>query len=153
VVERAATRAEPQRRFTVRLEPAETCRFDVHLVDQEAISATATGRGIAVTKGLMWFARLVARGAMRQIEVEAAADYLGLYIMARAAYDIAEAPQFWRRIAANFPHMMAQAATHPGTSYRYVAMTKAVDEIKSKLAAGGPLMPGLAPALARAADN
>jgi hypothetical protein len=173
-VERPGARGEAPRRFTVRIDAVEACRFDIQLLNQEAVSATVTGRGIAVTKGMMWFAndaqlafviahelahvvgdhaRLVQRGAMRQVEVEAAADYLGLYVMARAGYDIAEAPQFWRRIAANFPHMMAQAATHPGTSYRYVALTKAVEEIRVKLASGAPLMPGTAPELARAGGN
>jgi hypothetical protein len=173
-VERPGARGEAPRRFVVRMDAIESCPFDLQLLNQEAISASVTGRGIAVTKGMMWFAndaelafviahelahvlgdhaRLVQRGTARHVDVEAAADYLGLYIVARAGYDIAAAPQFWRRIAANFPQMMSQAATHPATSYRYVAMTKAVDEIRAKLASGGPLMPGTTPALARANEN
>jgi predicted Zn-dependent protease len=92
--------------------------------------------------------RLVRRG-VRQAEIELAADYLGLYIMARAGYDVGAAPPFFRRLAANFPRLVNAGPTHPSSSYRYVAMTKAVTEIRGRIAKGTALMPPTGPSVAQ----
>lgn len=77
---------------------------------------------------------------------EAEADYVGLYVLARAGIDIKEAPKFWRRMAAANPGGISQRgmiASHPATSARFVALEKTVQEIETKRAAGQPLTPEL----------
>jgi Zn-dependent protease with chaperone function len=71
------------------------------------------------------------------------ADYAGLYIAARAGYDVSSAANFWRRLAAEYPKSMekAFAASHPSTPERFVAMEKTIQEIKEKQKLGKPLIP------------
>lgn len=76
-------------------------------------------------------------------DYEAQADYVGLYIMARAGFDISGAPGFWRRIAADYPGSIKDslAAAHPASPYRFVLMTETVAEIEAKQAQGVALLP------------
>lgn len=77
-------------------------------------------------------------------EFEAEADYVGLYYTARAGFDIARAPNFWRRMAAANPGSITQrgfGASHPSTPERFLALEKIVEEIKGKQAAGADLSP------------
>jgi hypothetical protein len=77
---------------------------------------------------------------------EAEADYVGLYVLARAGIEIKDAPKFWRRMAAANPGGISQRgmiASHPATSARFVALEKTVQEIEAKRAAGQPLNPEL----------
>ncbi len=77
---------------------------------------------------------------------EAEADYVGLYVLARAGIEIKDAPKFWRRMAAANPAGISQRgmiASHPATSARFVALAKTVKEIEAKRAAGQPLTPEL----------
>lgn len=76
-------------------------------------------------------------------EFEAEADYVGLYLMARAGYDIAETPNFWRRIGAEYPASIKSSHTssHPSTPERYLALEQTVAEITTKNGAGDPLVP------------
>ena len=76
-------------------------------------------------------------------DFEAEADYVGLYMMARAGYDISGAPAFWRRIAANYPESIKDslAALHPATPYRFVLLKETVAEIEGKKAQGAALVP------------
>lgn len=78
-------------------------------------------------------------------EFEAEADYVGLYILARAGLSIDEAPKFWRRMAIAHPGNIKanHSASHPSTASRLVALDAAVSEIKSKIAAGLPLVPNV----------
>jgi membrane-associated protease RseP (regulator of RpoE activity) len=73
---------------------------------------------------------------------EKEADYVGLYLTARAGYDIRNAPDFWRRFpagAADFDW------THPGIEERVAALAATRDEIARKQASGQPLLPTPAP--------
>ncbi len=153
---------------SVTIAPVETCDLDVAVSQRRSLNAYAIGKRIIVTREMMWFARddelalviahelahHVLRHAERAVpganfkEIEAEADYVGLYLMARAGYAITEAPRFWRRIAANFPASIGAAATHPATAYRYLVMQKTVREINAKIAAGLPLTPNLVRTLA-----
>ncbi len=72
---------------------------------------------------------------------ESEADYVGLYILARAGSDYRNAPNFWRRMAAREPRKIVLASSHPTTAERFVAMTRAVAEIDAKVTAGKPLRP------------
>lgn len=76
---------------------------------------------------------------------EAEADYVGLYLMARAGDDYRHAPNIWRRMGAARPEEITFASTHPTTAARFVAMTKAAREIETKIAAGEPLDPEKVP--------
>lgn len=81
-------------------------------------------------------------------EFEAEADYVGLYFTARAGYDVARAPNFWRRMASAAPGAIGRqgfAATHPSTPERFVALEKTVEEIRAKQAAGRDLAPEIRP--------
>lgn len=73
---------------------------------------------------------------------ESEADYVGLYHTARAGYPIAEAPKFWRRMAASNPGAIHIAgSTHPSTAVRFLALEESVKEIQRKKAAGIRLAP------------
>ncbi|MGB8274670.1 MAG: M48 family metallopeptidase [Alphaproteobacteria bacterium] len=76
-------------------------------------------------------------------EFEAEADYVGLYLMARAGYKIEDTPNFWRRMAIAHPSGVNAGfgATHPSTPERFLALEKTVAEIDSKRAAGQPVVP------------
>lgn len=72
---------------------------------------------------------------------ELEADYLGIYILARAGYDIERAPNMMRRLGSVDPDSIVYAGTHPTTTHRAIALTQAVAEIKRKQLAGLPLLP------------
>ena len=76
-------------------------------------------------------------------EFEAEADYIGLYVMARAGLPIDAAPRFWRRMGASFPKAISHATTHPPSPHRFVALSNAVKEIKAKQAVGAALLPNI----------
>ena len=155
----------------INLVPVRTCRFDIELTEAQKVGAYAMGGGVTITKGMLWFARgdelafvvahelvhvirehrrMIGKFGVNQKDVEAEADYMGLYIMARAGYEIGTAPRFWRRIAAYFPRFGGSGRTHPSTSYRFVAMNKTVAEINAKIVAGVALVPGADATLAAA---
>lgn len=76
-------------------------------------------------------------------DYEEEADYLGLYLAARAGYDISVAPTLWRRMAIENPKSISRsyAGTHPSTPERAVALRKAVEEVELKRSAGLALQP------------
>lgn len=72
---------------------------------------------------------------------EAEADYVGLYVMARAGSDYHAAPLFWRRMSVKEGQRFQLWSSHPSYAERFVAMTAATREIDAKIAAGKPLIP------------
>lgn len=74
---------------------------------------------------------------------ESEADYVGLYIMARARLPLAGAADFWRRMAAEHPASIRSnhAASHPASPERFVAIEQTIREIEAKQAAGSSLVP------------
>lgn len=75
-------------------------------------------------------------GSLRLAEKEA--DYVGLYLAARAGYDISQAPEFWRR----FPSVDGDLGwSHPGAAERAAILAATRDEIIAKRRAGQPLRP------------
>ena len=76
---------------------------------------------------------------------EAEADYVGLYIMARAGLEIDHAAEFWREMAAISPGIMRKRipATHPTSPQRYIAMDATIREINQWKQEGRPLIPQL----------
>jgi Zn-dependent protease with chaperone function len=76
-------------------------------------------------------------------ELEADADYMGLYLVARAALDPSVAPEFWRRMAETHPEGIEKTmlSTHPSTPQRAAVLRKTIEEIEARRAAGEPLLP------------
>lgn len=89
------------------------------------------------------FAGLAATAYSKEFEAEA--DYVGLYILAQAGMPIADAPKFWRRMAAAHPANIRtnHSATHPSTAYRMVALEETVREIDDKKLKGEALLPNM----------
>lgn len=74
---------------------------------------------------------------------DAAADTLSLYMLARAGYDINQAPRFWERLAAQYPASVLNGYTaiHPSTAYRLSVMDKISADVKAKQGRQAPLLP------------
>ncbi len=73
---------------------------------------------------------------------ETEADYVGLYMLARAGYDIDNAINVQRRFAVNNPNSIHLAgSSHPSSALRFLSMKKTVAEIREKQAKGLPLLP------------
>jgi hypothetical protein len=75
--------------------------------------------------------------------LDAAADRLAIYLLARAGYNIDQAARFWQRLASQHPATVSNGhtANHPATAYRIAAINKAVAEVKAKRASGKALLP------------
>ena len=104
------------------------------------IDVAASAYGLD-TNGL--FGDLAGRAHSQAFEAEA--DYVALYVLARANMRIDEAADFWRRMAIESPQGIEGGyfATHPSTAARYVAIDDTVDEIFLKRGAQEDLMPNL----------
>ncbi|MET3130487.1 hypothetical protein AAKU55_000744 [Oxalobacteraceae bacterium GrIS 1.11] len=88
---------------------------------------------------------LIGSGGVKAMpqEMDAAADGLALYLLARAGYNIDNAARFWQRLAAAYPVTVLNdyTANHPATAYRIVAINKNIADIRAKQAAKKPLLP------------
>ncbi|WP_300759532.1 M48 family metallopeptidase [Janthinobacterium sp.] len=76
-------------------------------------------------------------------DLDAQADTLAIYLLARAGYNIDNAAGFWQRLSTQTPASVANGYTalHPATSARLAAINKAVADVKAKQAAKKPLKP------------
>jgi len=76
-------------------------------------------------------------------DFEGEADYLGLYLAARAGYDVGVAPDFWRRMGIEHPASVESKylSMHPSTPERALSLEQVVAEIRAKRDAGEPLEP------------
>ena len=75
-------------------------------------------------------------------DFEAEADYVGVYHVGRAGYDVRKAASFWRRLGASNPAAIYFAGgTHPSTAKRFLALDRAVAEFERKREKGLPLFP------------
>jgi predicted Zn-dependent protease len=84
------------------------------------------------------------QGMMRySAAYEAEADYVGLYILARAGFKIEEAPDFWRIMSQAQPDAIYVSSSHPNNPSRTIAMAKTIAEIRAKQRAGQPLLPNI----------
>lgn len=77
--------------------------------------------------------------AIRATEREA--DHVGLYMMARAGFDITAAPAFWRRYGRATDLGIFSDPTHPRWRERERELLSAIDAIHAKRARGEPLVP------------
>jgi hypothetical protein len=103
----------------------------------------AIARALDAMSGPRATANQRAAAAYRSQDFERDADYVGLYLMARAGYPIDDAPNLWRKFALAEPRTIEASAlsTHPSTPERFVLLDRTVSEIKAKQAAGLPLLP------------
>ncbi|KAF1046561.1 MAG: Beta-barrel assembly-enhancing protease [Herbaspirillum frisingense] len=76
-------------------------------------------------------------------DLDAAADTLSLYLLARAGYGIDNVPAFWKRLADQYPSSVPNGYTalHPSTTYRLSMIDKVTQIVKAKQEAGKPLVP------------
>ena len=74
-------------------------------------------------------------------DVELEADYIAMYVLARAGRPTVKAPVFWRRIARENPGGVAYATTHPTTVGRFVRLDEVSREIERKIALRAELRP------------
>lgn len=72
---------------------------------------------------------------------EAEADYVGLYMLARAGGNIEAAPELFRLFATEKPNSTWLLYTHPITPERFAAVEAAVREVEAKIEAGQDLVP------------
>ena len=75
------------------------------------------------------------------VEFEQEADYVSMYFLKRAGYEVAEAPNFWRLMGIEHPRSIELRKSHPTTPERYVALKSAIDEIEEKVTSGSALLP------------
>jgi beta-barrel assembly-enhancing protease len=75
--------------------------------------------------------------------LDATADKISLYLLARAGYGIDHVLSFWKRLAAQYPAEVqnSHTALHPSTPYRVSVMTQIVRTIKMKEKNSLPLIP------------
>ncbi len=76
-------------------------------------------------------------------ELDAAADNLSLYMVARAGYNVEGARAFWQRLATQYPATVLNGytANHPAVAYRLTTIDKTVATIRSKQSNKQPLVP------------
>ena len=80
-------------------------------------------------------------GNMGSAGFEAEADYVGMYMMARAGFDTEGVEQFWRRMAVESPRAIFARSSHPSSPDRFIAIASAHREIEAKRGKGQPLLP------------
>ncbi len=82
-------------------------------------------------------------GLIKQTEEEA--DVMGLYLMARAGYDITKIPSFWARFGARTGTDILSDGTHPRTKARIALAEATIAEINTKRGTGARLAPNFYP--------
>jgi predicted Zn-dependent protease len=82
-------------------------------------------------------------GNAYSVDFEKEADYIGLYIMDRAGFNIVNAPDLWRRMTVNNPKTLYVRSTHPTNPERFVGMQTTINEIMAKKQSGQPLFPNV----------
>ncbi len=85
------------------------------------------------------FMAAAARAFSQDFEREA--DYVGMYVLARAGRPLETVPLFWRHFAQINPRAISYASTHPTTAERFVRLRSAAAEIERKRAGGLELLP------------
>lgn len=147
------------------IQPSRGCAVPARFMFGADINAYATRHsdltGMYVFSGMLRFlpsdddlavvmghelAHLILRhnGAMRTSRrFEADADYLGLYLAARAGFDISKAPELWDRFTRMSPYAMIDRGvySHPTSPARALALQETLAEIADKRARGEPLLP------------
>ncbi|MEO6919941.1 MAG: M48 family metallopeptidase [Collimonas sp.] len=76
-------------------------------------------------------------------QLDASADRLSLFMVARAGYKVDGAPAFWQRLATQYPATVLNGYTaiHPATDFRMSAIQQTVSDIQAKQATGTTIQP------------
>ena len=74
-------------------------------------------------------------------DFEREADYVGMYILARANLPLATGPNVWRHMAQIDPASIGYASSHPTTAERFVRLGEAINEIERKRRMNLELLP------------
>lgn len=125
-------------------ELAHNCLLHIRKTMNNYVLGSIFDIAIAVASGINTqgaFGNSAAQKFSQDFEKEA--DYAGLYIMARAGFEIQNAANFWRRMASKSSRSIESdfGASHPSTPERFVAIEKTVEEINSKLEKNMALLP------------
>ena len=72
---------------------------------------------------------------------EREADYIALYMLARAGLQSDGLQEFWNRMAIELPKRIDYGTTHPTSAERYANLSATLEEIRRKIEAGKPLVP------------
>jgi hypothetical protein len=95
-----------------------------------------------INTGGQYTAQFAELGAMTYSQdFEREADYVGMYMLARAGLPLDKAPMFWRHFATISPSSIAYASTHPTTAERFVLLEQIATEIEEKRSSGVALLP------------
>lgn len=106
------------------------------------LDVAAAAAGVNTQGGFAKLGAQVGAGTY-SVGFEQEADYVGLYLMARAGYDETKAPNLWRRMAVLNPQAIQHRTSHPTTPERFVALEQSVAQIEQKRRAKLPLDPDL----------
>jgi hypothetical protein len=147
------------RRIRLRVPYLAGCFLPARVWTRSGVNAYANPDGILVTTGLLRFVRsddelaavlghemghAIAK-AWDGVDSERRADTIGLYLAARAGFDIDASGDFWRRFAIRSPFSTGSGrgrpGSHPESSQRIRALEATVREIHEKKRAGLPLVP------------
>jgi beta-barrel assembly-enhancing protease len=135
------------------------CASQVQIIAGSSINAQADGRYVQINAKMLEFvanddelativAHELAHNILRHIalktkskQAEYAADRWGVWLMARAGYDVDAVVPFWTRFEKRTNPGIFAAGTHPAPKKRIAAVARAVAEFKAQRAAGKPLIP------------
>jgi hypothetical protein len=148
-----------------RVRPAPACPVTVGYARSAQLLPVARGRTSAVVPRamLVLFETMDARAVLLAHQLahllfdrpeddaltsERRADRLGLYLAARAGYDVSDAVAVWETLVAEYPWLASprsndryRAYPHRSVALRTGAMRDVIDEIAAKRARGEPLVP------------
>jgi Peptidase family M48 len=124
-----------------------------HREKREGNAAIGGAAGLAVDIGLLALG-INTQGAISRAatevgakaysqEFESEADYLGIYMLARAGFEIGVAPDFYRRMGVQHPSSQSKNyfSTHPSTTERAVSVNQTISEIQDKASRKEALLP------------
>jgi hypothetical protein len=135
------------------------CASRVQIVPGRSLNAKADGRYVQVTGGMIDFARgddelatLIAHEMAHNIlehrrkktpskQAEYEADRLGVWLVARAGYDVGAVVPFWTRLGRKTGLGILSDGTHPRWKPRVAAVASAVAEVAAQRASGQVLVP------------
>jgi beta-barrel assembly-enhancing protease len=135
------------------------CASRIQIIAGGAINAAADGQYVQINAAMLNFAASndelavivgheLAHNILRHRalktpskQAEYAADRMGVWLMARAGYDVDAVIPFWTRFEKRTNAGIFADGTHPSSKKRLAAVAAAVAAFKAQRAAGQPLIP------------